>query len=86
MDPDGLYVNEKPFIVNCSFPQNLTIIGESIEITVDHCNTDKCYHAPVNYEMPLDQMKNLFEVSGTCIQELQFHCKSAPLQVTFTCD
>ena len=82
VDPDGLYANEKPFFVNCSFPENMTIIGESVEITIDHCDTDQCHQATVNYDMPLHQMKKLFEVSGSCSQEVQFHCKSAPLQVS----
>ena len=40
------------------------------------------HQATVNYDMPLHQMKKLFEVSGGCSQEVQFHCKSAPLQVS----
>ena len=82
MDPDGVYENEKPFFVNCSFPENLTTIGENVEITIDHCNIDQCHQATVNYDMPIHQMKKLFEVSGTCSQEVQFKCKSAPLQVS----
>ena len=81
VDPDGPYANEKPFSVFCSFPENLTIIGENVEIIIDHCDTDQCHQATINYDMPHDQMKKLFQVSGTYMQEIQFHCKSAPLQV-----
>ena len=31
VDPDGIHANEKPFSVYCSFPDNVTIIGEDVE-------------------------------------------------------
>ena len=82
IDTDGPYNEYQPFEVYCSFPKNTTTIGEDIEIEIGHCDSQKCFHAKLNYTTPLEQMKKLFEASGTCRQELQFHCKSAPLEVS----
>ena len=60
------------------------VIRETVEIAIGQCNEEKCYEAGMTYTMPPDQMKKLFEVSGTCSQKIQFHCKSAPLQVRKT--
>ena len=83
VDPDGSYSGDKPFLVHCSFPENSTIIGEEVEIEIDKCIAEQCYEAPINYTMPVEQMKKLFAISGKCSQTLDFHCKLAPLQVIF---
>ena len=82
IDTDGPYNEYQPFEVYCSFPENATTIGEDIEIEIGHCDSQKCFNAKLNYRTPLEQMKKLSETSGTCRQKLQFHCKSAPLEVS----
>ena len=81
VDPDGLYSGGKPFLVHCSFPNNSTIIGKDVEIQVGKCNEFQCFEAKMDYEMPIDQMKKLFALSGSCMQRIDFKCKLAPLKV-----
>ena len=83
VDPDGSYSGDKPFLVQCLFPDNSTIIGEEAEIEIEKCIAEQCYEAQINYTMPVEQMKKLFAISGRCTQTLDFHCKTAPLQVIF---
>ena len=83
VDPDGSYSGDKPFLVQCLFPDNTTIIGEEVDIEIEKCIAEQCYEVPINYTMPVEQMKNIFAISGRCTQTLDFHCKTAPLQVIF---
>ena len=70
-------------MVQCLFPDNSTIIGEEVEIEIEECIAEQCFQAPINYTMPVEQMQKLFGISGRCTQTLDFHCKTAPLQVIF---
>ena len=81
MDSDGPYSKNQPFLVRCEFPSNVTIIGKDTEIVMEKCSGDQCFEAPISYDMPIDQMKQLFAISGTCKQTITFICKLAPLQV-----
>ena len=83
VDPDGSYSGDKPFLVQCLFPDNSTIIGEEVEIEIEKCIAEQCFEASINYTMPVEQMQKLFGISGRCTQTLDFHCKTAPLQVIF---
>jgi len=80
VDPDGSYSGDKPFLVQCLFPDNSTIIGEEVEIEIEKCIAEQCFEASINYTMPVEQMQKLFGISGRCTQTLDFHCKTAPLQ------
>ena len=84
VDPDGLYSGGQPFLVHCSFPDNSTIIGKDVEIQVGKCNEFQCFEAKMDYEMPIAQMKNIFALSGSCVQKIDFKCKLAPLKVIET--
>ena len=83
VDPDGSYSGGKPFLVHCSFPNNLTIIGDEVEIEIEKCIAEQCHETQINYTMPVEQMKKIFTISGRCTQTIDFHCKTAPLQVIF---
>ena len=86
LDPDGHHLNHPPIEVECKFPSNLTLIhsifsifpiGEEIEREFERCNSAKCSEIPVRYRNAhIDQILKLIEDSGSCSQELQFHCNT----------
>ena len=80
LDPDGHHLNHLPMEVECKFPSNLTLIGEETEKDFERCNSAKCSEVPVEYNAHIDQILKLIEESGSCSQELQFHCNNAPLR------
>ena len=80
LDPDGHHLNHPPIEVECKFPSNLTLIGEKFEKEFEKCNSSKCSEVPVEYNAHIDQILRLIEDSGSCSQELQFHCNNAPLR------
>ena len=80
LDPDGHHLNHPPMEVECKFPSNLTLIGEGTEKDFERCNSAKCSEVPVEYIAHMDQILKLIEDSGSCSQELQFHCNNAPLR------
>ena len=89
LDPDGHHLNHPPIEVECKFPSNLTLIhsifsifpiGEEIEREFERCNSAKCSEIPVRYRNAhIDQILKLIEDSGSCSQELQFHCNNGTL-------
>ena len=55
-------------------------IGEEIERELERCNSPKCSEIPVRYRNAhIDQILKLIEDSGSCSQELQFHCNNGTL-------
>ena len=80
LDPDGHHLNHPPMKVECKFPSNLTLIGEETEKGFERCDSAKCSEVPVGYNAHMDQILKLIEDSGSCSQELQFHCNNAPLR------
>ena len=70
-----------PITVSCDFPSGKTILGETEEIEVSHCQTILCSEHEFQTDFPQSQINALMDASMTCSQELTYSCISAPWRV-----
>ena len=82
MDFDGVNQGQAPIRAYCDFNANVTIIGDTLEVEIEHCqSSDDCFAYEVNgYDsVMLAQIQALTKESSECYQEVEFNCLSAPL-------
>ena len=72
---------DTPGKVFCQLPEGIAKIGETVEATVENCDTPRCYEFNVEYNLPMAQITALTQKSTSCTQLIEFSCFSAPLQV-----
>ena len=90
IDPDGFGNGEAAIRVYCDFTDDYGVTNiphdseEMIEVT--HCKDPGCYSRPIIYDSPMEQIKNLIELSESCKQLIRYDCYLSPLEtdgVTF---
>ena len=84
IDPDGPLLGKEPIRVYCDFTEDVvaTKISHDSEekVEVEHCHDAGCYSRVINYDVPMEQIQSLIELSNTCSQEINYECFLAPLQ------
>ena len=84
IDPDGPLMGKEPIRVYCNFTENVvaTMISHDSEekIEVDHCSDPGCYSRKITYDVPIEQIQSLIDLSETCNQPIRYDCFLSPLQ------
>ena len=65
----------------CHLPSGKTSLGETENITIDHCNTKLCFEHEAIHQTPIGQIQSLKDGSQSCYQEIVYSCKTAPWKV-----
>ena len=81
LDPDGKFVGEKPVEIHCELPKGNSVIGKSESVDVGKCNTLRCFHHDLQYDISDGQLKALIDGSVACSQKIEMKCFSTPLKV-----
>ena len=84
IDPDGPLMGKEPIRVYCEFTENAvaTLISHDAEqkIEVAHCSDPGCYSRKITYDVPMEQIQSLIDLSETCNQPIRYDCFLSPLQ------
>ena len=47
---------------------------------VEHCHDPGCYSRPIVYDVPMEQIQSLIELSSSCSQRIRYDCFLSPLE------
>ena len=83
IDPDGELIGHEPFKVYCDFEDGSTQVLHDHEFTVDitHCPENMCFQLDLNYNVSMEQIVALKDISESCSQDIQFNCYLAALSI-----
>ena len=83
IDPDGRRGTGLPFPVHCDFESGITEIMHDAKekVEISHCSGKMCYHLGIRYPTSIEQIKTLIDLSDSCTQEIQIHCKLTTLYI-----
>ena len=83
IDPDGELIGQEPFEVYCDFEDGSTQVLHDHELTVEitPCPENMCFQLNLNYNVSMEQMGALKDISGSCSQDIQFNCYLAALYI-----
>ena len=85
LDPDGQDFGEEAINVHCNFEDNSTEIvhDQASQVTIQKCNLlsngPGCFETPLDYQVPVSQIRALIDSSTHCEQSIKFDCFLAPL-------